>query len=96
VAQLEARNLPVPDHMRRPAILEGGEFFMEAFWTLDKERNLSWDVGPIPFTAIDRFADRYGFKDPDDFGFLLLAIQTLDARFRDKVAAKRDAMTKKR
>lgn len=37
-------------------------------------------VGPIPWTAIDRYAERYGFHG-DGFGYLLKMVRALDDAF---------------
>jgi hypothetical protein len=38
-------------------------------------------AGPIPFTAIDRWAARRGVTDPDEFEALVACIRAMDAEW---------------
>lgn len=38
-------------------------------------------AGPIPFTAIDRWATRRGVTDPDEFEALVACIRAMDAEW---------------
>jgi hypothetical protein len=38
-------------------------------------------AGPIPFTAVDRWATRRGITDPDEFEALLGCIRAMDAEW---------------
>jgi hypothetical protein len=40
--------------------------------------------GPIPFSAIDRYAARYGIDDADEFERFLNVIMAMDGEFRAK------------
>ncbi|MFC5421949.1 hypothetical protein ACFPOB_20515 [Bosea eneae] len=64
---------------------------MDAFWALTGDRQLGalGGAGRIPFSAIDRWADRYGISDLDAFERLKTLIDVLDAEFL-KLAAKPD------
>ena len=55
-------------------------WYLSAFWTLSGDRPLGamGGCGPIPFTAIDRFAARSGVNAQDLFARLLHIIQALD------------------
>ncbi len=38
--------------------------------------------GPIPFSAVDRYARRYGIVETDEFDRLLTVVMAMDAEFR--------------
>jgi len=40
-------------------------------------------AGPIPWTAIDRWAERHGVTDPDDFEDLVLYVQVMDRTWQE-------------
>ncbi len=60
---------------------------MSAAWDeLCSDRPIGNVVGSIPFTAIDRYAARYGFDDPDDFDLLRRAIRAMDFAYLEWAA----------
>lgn len=42
--------------------------------------------GPIPFSALDRYADRYGIADIDEFEQFRVVIRAMDGAFLEKTA----------
>jgi hypothetical protein len=40
-------------------------------------------VGPIPWTALDRYASRHGVDDPDDFDEFVELITAMDQAYLD-------------
>lgn len=74
--------MPLPDHLVRPLLSDEAEIYHEAFMELSSDRQTGYVAGPIPFTAIDRYAERFGFSDPDEFRTLLDMIRVQDAEFR--------------
>ncbi len=51
----------------------------EAWWTLSADRPIGFGgAGPIPFQAIDRYADRFGISDPDEFNSFVALIAAMD------------------
>jgi hypothetical protein len=62
----------IPDHL---------QFVWEAFWRLSPDRQIGFSVGPIPFTAIDRYAVRFGPEDVDAFDRLFELIRAMDVEF---------------
>lgn len=57
-------------------------FYIRAFWTLSSDRALGMAVGPIPWTAIDRYAERLGIIDDEvEYTDFVEIIQTLDVAF---------------
>jgi hypothetical protein len=80
----------VPDELRRPEVTPGGESLLNAFWVLSSDRPLGQVIGHIPFTAIDRYAVRFGFDTPTDFALLLKVIRALDHKFLDIARMKQE------
>lgn len=58
----------------------GLEMYYEAFTELSTCRNAGMSVGPIPWTAIDRYGQRYGFQG-DGFDYLVRMVRALDDTF---------------
>lgn len=46
-------------------------------------------IGELPFTSIDRYADRYGVTDIEDFDMLRGILREMDAEYR-KLVSPRD------
>lgn len=68
-----------------------------AFWDLQGERRISPSgmVRPLPWTAVERWAERFGWADPDGFDWLWSRLQGLDRDYLDFEAARLDRLTKK-
>ena len=67
----------------QPDIPEHLSFFWDAFWALNGDRPLGFSLpGPIPWTAIDRFAERSEVTDRDQFGRLVRLIRAMDGEWR--------------
>lgn len=59
----------------------------DAYASLERDRHLTMGgPGPIPFTAIDRYASRYGIDDLDEFDRLRRLIMAMDAEYLKYVA----------
>lgn len=67
----------------RPTIETHLDFVWRAFNALSGDRQTiqGW-VGQIPFTAIDRFANRYGIDDRDEFDVFHEQIKAMDRVWR--------------
>lgn len=64
----------------------------EAFWELGTDRAPGPNgSGPIPFTAIDRWADRHGIDDAEEFDRFVALIRALDRVLLDHWAERRKA-----
>ena len=64
----------------------------DAFHALAGDRQLGMGIGPIPFTAIDRYAARFGINDRDEFHRFHALISAMDAAHQKHWADKvRDA-----
>ena len=70
---------------RRPEIEPYLRFVWDAFWELSGDRALSFGgAGAIPFSSIDRYAQRYGIDDTDQFSRFSHLIRQLDAKYLAK------------
>lgn len=74
-----------PEELDRPVLRPDLTFFYNAFWILRSDRIT--ENGPIPFTAIDRFADRYGVCGTEDFERLRMLVTRMMDRYRQKESA---------
>jgi hypothetical protein len=66
----------------RPELFGHLRFEWDAFRALSTDRPVGLAMGPIPWSSIDRFADRYGIAG-DDFDRLAELIQAMDVAYRD-------------
>lgn len=80
---------PVPEEVIPPEILPECEFALEAFHELKTDRQGGFIYGPIPWTAIDAYARRYGITDTEEFDDFVLMIRAMDDVYL-KAAEKRD------
>lgn len=76
----------------RPELFEHLAFYSEAFHDLSPERQLPGlgGAGPIPWTAIDRYAERYGL-DLEAFERLRRMIRIQDRLYLQDVTEKAKA-----
>lgn len=78
------RRQPVPDRiMNAPELWQGLELYYEAFSELSTCRpfvGMNGSPGPIPFLAIDRYAERLGISD-EDFDYFRELVRRLDDAF---------------
>lgn len=85
---------PVPALERRPALPARLAYVWEAFWRLNRDRPTYIGMGaavegPIPWTAIDAYAARFGHAaDPDEYRDFLFLIEGLDAAYVAHAASK--------
>lgn len=58
------RDEPIPEHLFEPEIWPGDCWIAEAFWILSSDRpHTMAGPGPIPWTAVDRYAERCGVHE---------------------------------
>jgi hypothetical protein len=75
------RRQPLPDVIANaPQLFPGLEMYYEAFTELSTCRSQGFGVGPIPWTAIDRYGDRHGFLG-EGFEYLVRMVRALDDTF---------------
>lgn len=73
-----------PDRvLNRPKLAPGLKFYLDAFYELDTERNLT-DLQPIPWSSIVHYADRYETNEED----LLYLIRAADNEYLKSTANK--------
>ena len=77
-------------HLYPPVLIPGASDYLEAFWELNTDRPVGATVGAIPFTAIDCYARRHGYADPDEFGLFLRLVRAMDGELRKLIAEKYD------
>ena len=91
------RGLPVPESCLPPDLEPHLEEYVDHFWTLSTDRYLGFGaMGPIPWRAIDKYAERTGLLDDevayDDF---VAAISAMDEEYltvqREQAEATRGA-----
>ena len=73
--------MPLPQSIQNaPELWFGLELYLNAFFDLNTERSSGMGVGPIPWSAIDRYAERHGFDDEQRTD-LQYHIRALDATY---------------
>lgn len=65
----------------RPEIPPPYAHYWEAFHALSRDRAMGFGPGPIPWSAIDRYATRIGLTDPDAFADLAAVVMAVDGRY---------------
>lgn len=75
--------------LEAPALLDGLEPYYEAFAELSTCRDVALGTGPIPWTAIDQYAMRYGYEG-EEFEYLERLVRALDDAFLKYQADKKD------
>lgn len=60
----------------------------DAFHALAGDRHIGMGVGPIPFSAIDRYATRFGIAGRDEFARFHALISAMDVAHQQHMAAK--------
>jgi len=68
-------------YFARPDLDPALEFVWDAFWILSSDRSFGMGEGPIPFAAIDRYAQRYGLDDLAFFDEFRTLIGALDHEY---------------
>ena len=79
----QARGLPVPDSALPPDIEPGLLEVLDHFWQLSTDRPFTFaGPGPIPWRALDQFAERLGYVGDDvAYNDFIAAIGALDEEF---------------
>lgn len=93
----QEQGVPIPDLEPPVDLTPRNTAFYTAFWELSTERYIGFGlVGPIPWSAKDRYAERYGFLDDeihyDDFMHVMSA---MDEAFIEHQKKRADEQTKK-
>ena len=77
--------------LERPELPDHLQFVWSAWWELHTDRPMGMAVGPIPFTAIDRYASRFGVDDADHFEAFREAVRGIDGTYLKWVNERRDS-----
>lgn len=81
VSQAVRQGLPVPNKiLNAPEVLPGLEFYYHAFVELSTCRNVGMVEGPIPWIAMDTYAQRLGLEG-DDYEYFTTLLQTVDMMY---------------
>lgn len=84
--------------LAKPEIDDGIAWYLAAFWDLNGDRQLGamGGAGPISFLALDRYAERQGVTDADDFARFSTIIRGLDGVFLKHLTEKAKRPKEKR
>lgn len=77
-AAIEAGDPQTVADLTPPEIPEEARFAYSAFNELASDRAVGMGIGPIPFTAIDAYAWRYGIVDTDEFEWFRILIRAIE------------------
>lgn len=80
-AERISKGLPTPWWDKRPEIPDSAAWFRAAYSALTTTRPVGMSVGPIPWTAVDRYAERYGIEG-DAFERLTVWVRMMDQAAR--------------
>ena len=67
----------------KPELLQGSDFFMQAYQDLVTDRAIGMSVGPIPWSSVLRWG-RHNGLDQDDIEELNTIIRTVERAINDK------------
>ena len=65
-------------------------FHWSAFGNLTSDRQMGMGIGPVAWTAVDRYAERYGVDDPDEYDRFVRLMRAMDMAFLSWHAEKKD------
>lgn len=86
--QAERNNLPMGDRLRdKIDLLPGMDFYLDAFFALDTERDLSNGLSPIPWSSIRLYAKDAGCDDAE-MEELVYFVRALDQAHMKQTAKK--------
>jgi hypothetical protein len=73
---------------------EALRFVWDAFWNLTTDRPVGFATGPIPWTAVDRYAARHRIDGADAFERFLAVIRAMDGAYLDHLEREREKARK--
>lgn len=79
VAQAKRFGEPIPDRIKnKPRLRYELAFFLDAFYELDTDRNMSVSFGPIPWSSLNNYAVAHEITGEDyhDFMYLVRAVDS--------------------
>jgi hypothetical protein len=84
IERIEARGLPVPDHLIPPPVLPGYDEWIGAFWYLSRDRHPG---GPLPAASIDRHVAGWDGEEAAFFRRVMFALDDVWYRHQNPDAA---------
>lgn len=85
---------PLPDRILNAPVLETGlDFYYDAFFELCTERSIGFDEGPIPVTAILRYAELHELSKEEQSD-LVFMIMRMDGFYLEHKRLKQATKTK--
>lgn len=79
---------PLPFLQNEPELAEYLDFEWRAFHEVSRDRQIGFGLGPIPWTTVDRYAERHLIDDPDSFERFSKLIFAMDDAYRANHAEK--------
>ncbi len=89
-AALAKAGKPLPPWLLRPTLMPHLAAVWGAFLSLSSCRQVGMGLGPIPWTAMDRYATRMDLTDPDDFAEFEYLIRAMDTKYLEIVRDKEE------
>lgn len=85
----------LPDRIaNKPVLRVGLEIYWRAFWECSTDRDIGMAEGPIPWSAINAWGQRYGFTG-EEFERLVLILKALDSEYiEERTKTHKKAMNK--
>lgn len=95
ISLLEQSKRPLPEeYLQRPGIDPGLMFYLEAFWDLSTDRQITMGgEGHIPFSAIDRFGRRADLQG-EAFSRFKALVRAMDREYLGHRSAARERIKK--
>lgn len=69
---------------------EALRFVWDAFWNLSTDRQVGFATGPIPWTAVDRYAVRHHIDDADAFERFHSLLRSMDGAYLEHLERERE------
>lgn len=73
---------------------EALRFVWDAFWNLSTDRPVGFATGPIPWSAVDRYAGRHRLEGADSFQRFLDLIRSMDGAYLEHLEREREKARK--
>lgn len=84
------QGMPIPPSIENaPELLPGLEIYYHAFLNLTTDRTFGMAEGPIPWSAMDRYARRHGIEG-FDFDRFVVIMRIMDTAYSDYQESRRN------
>jgi hypothetical protein len=91
VEQAQKLNMPLPETiLNKPELSIGLDVYRKAFWDCSTDRNYGMAEGPIPWSSVSKWAERYGYvgEEFDRLWYLIRAMDSVFIEHRNKAQKK--------